>query len=256
MGTTTKVREFLHGVSTTLMDMQPQFARYGQTELVRYTNMGQRAVAKYLPMAGARVDTIKLVAGPVQNLTKVPTARIIPGDGSSAADTYGIALIELMHNMGSSGNSPGLPITVADHFTLNTIDPGWVARTGTSVREYLFDKATPLVFEVTPAPGPSDNVWVRMRWMVEPPKIPEAGTYGFDEADTTLIGLPDQYLDDLHNYVVAMALLKGSKNVQNIPKSQYHAGLFTSSINAQALAITGVSPNLKQLPFAEQVSGS
>lgn len=253
---TTKVREFLHGVCTTLMDMTPQYSRWTEVELVRYTNLGQLAIATYLPMAGARIDAIKLVPGPVQDLTMVPSSRIIPGDGSTPADTYGISLIELVHNLGTDGDTLGKPISVVDRYTLNTTDELWPTRTGTAVREYVFDKATPRHFEVSPAP--SGNVWVRARWLAEPKRIPTGGApgspvYAYDGSSNELLGIADQFHEDLHNYVVAMALMKGSKNVQNIPKAQLHTGLFTAAVNAKAVAIGSVSPNLKQLPFADTV---
>jgi hypothetical protein len=71
-----------------------------------------------------------------------------------------------------------------------------------------------------------------------------------------MLGINDQYVEDLHNYVVAIALMKGSKNMQNLPKAQAHAALFTASINAQAAAATGVNPNLKLLPFAAELGAS
>lgn len=259
MAATTPVREFLHGVSTALMDMQPQYARWPEVELVRYLNWGQRAIAKYLPQAGARVDAIKLAAGSRQDLTKVLAANIKPGAGVAAADTYGITLVDVVRNMGANGQTPGRSISVIDRQSLDSIDPDWHTREGSAVREYVTDPRTPLVFYVTPTVA--GTWWIEVSWMAEPKQIPAGGApgsevYKHDGASNEVLGIADQFIDDLHNYVMAVALQKGSKNVQNIPKSQVHAGLFLSSINAQASVITGVSPNLKQLPFAGQVQAS
>jgi hypothetical protein len=258
MTISTTVKSFVHGVTTALLDL-PQFARWGEVEIIRYANYGQRAIAKYLPHVGARVDAIKLKPGTLQNLSRVLAADIIPGDGSTAADVSGIALIELIGNMGANGSTPGRVIRIADRYAKDSVDPDWPTRTGATVKEYLFEKNTPLNFEVSP--GVTGNVWVRARWMVEPKAIPDGAApgseeYRFDGASTELLGIPDKYVEDLHNYVVAMCLLKGSKNVQNIPKAQYHAGLFTASINAQAAVVSGVSPNLKQLPFVNEIPGA
>lgn len=255
MAITTTVKSFVHGVTTALLDL-PQYSRWGEIEIIRYANYAQLAIAKYLPQAGARVDAVKLAPGTVQDLTRVAAANIIPGDGSTPADVSGIALMEVMSNMGSNGSTPGSAIRIADRYALDSVDPDWPTRTGSKVIEYIFRKDTPLHFEVNP--GVTGSVWVRLRWMVEPKRIPEgevpgAEVYGFDGPSTTLMGIADQYIDDAHNYVVAMCLLKGSKNNQNIPKAQYHAGLFLSSINAQAAQVTGVSPNLKQLPFVNEI---
>ena len=255
MAITTTVREFLSGVTTTLMD-SPQYSRWPETELVRYVNFGQRAIAKYLPQAGSRVDVIKLKTGTRQDLSKVLAADIIPGDGSTPADTYGISLIELRKNMGSAGATVGQVIRIVDRYTKDTSDPLWHTRTGTTIREYVFDKNTPKQFEVSPAP--TGTVWVEVSWMAEPTVVPAGGAPGAEVYAATgnssvLLGIHDQYVDDLHNYVVAMALLKGSKNVQNIPKSQLHTSYFTNSVNAQSAVIAGVNPNLKQLPFVGDI---
>jgi len=255
MAITTTVKSFIHGITTALLDL-PQFSRWSEVEIVRYTNFGQRAIAKYLPQAGARVDAIKLQAGTRQDLTKVLAANIIPGDGSTAADTAGIALIELRKNLGSNGSTPGRIIRVVDRYTKDSTDPDWHTRTGSAIKEFVYEKNTPRQFEVSP--GVTGNVWVEVSWMAEPTAVPAGGAPGseaylFDGASTTLLGIQDQFVEDLHNYVVAMCLLKGSKNTQNIPKSQYHASLFTASINAQAAVVAGVSPNLKQLPFVNEI---
>ena len=69
---------------------------------------------------------------------------------------------------------------------------------------------------------------------------------------TVELGVTDQYTEELHHYVVAMLLLKGSKDFQNLPKSQYHAGLFMQSINTQAQVAGMANPNLKVLPFMQE----
>jgi len=255
MAVTTTVKSFLNGVSTTLMDM-PQYSRYPEVEMVRYVNFGQRAIAKYLPQAGARVDAIKLQAGTRQDLTKVLAANILPGDGSSAADTAGIALIEVRKNMGASGTTAGRVIRVVDRYTKDSTDPDWHTRTGSVIKEFVFERNTPKQFEVSP--GVTGSVWVEVSWMAEPKAVPDGGNpgselYAYDGSSTTLLGIQDQYVEDLHNYVVAMCLLKGSKNTENMPKAQLHASMFMNSINAQAAVVAGVSPNLKQLPFVNEI---
>jgi hypothetical protein len=254
MAATTLVRNFLRGVCTTLQDISPQFSRWPEIELVNYTNYGQMAIAKYLPQAGSRTDAIKLASGTKQDLTKVLAANILPGDGSAAADAYGIALLDVPRNMGSNGATPGRVVRVVDRYQLDTNDPDWHTRTGTVIREFVYDKNMPKTFYVTPGVQAGQNVWVEVAWLAEPSKVPAGGEpnseiYKYDGASSTLIGVADQYIEDLHNYVVAIALMKGSKNVQNLPKAQTHAALFTSSINAQAAVVSGVSPNLKMLPF-------
>lgn len=265
MAATTLVRSFLQTVCTTLQD-SPQFSRWPERELVVYANFAQLAIAKYVPQAGSRVDAVRLQPGTKQDFTKVLAASIKPGDGTTPADASGIALLGMVRNMGSDGFTPGRVIRPVDSYTLDTNDPDWHTRVASSseisagrgVREFVHDRNMPLVAYVYPGVHASIQEWVEIDWMVEPKKIPDGGPpnseiYSADGSNNALMSIQDRFIEDAVNYTVAMALLKGSKNVQNIPKSQYHAGLFITSINAQVEAITGTNPNLKMLPMADQV---
>lgn len=261
MAITTTVRSFLRSVATTLQDISPQFSRWTEIEQVTYANYGQVAIAKYLPMAGSRCDAIKLRTGTKQDLTNVLAAAIIPGDGSTSADAFGIQLLDIIRNMGADGATPGRVVRIVDVETKDSNDPDWHTKTGAVVREFVFDKTLPKVFYVVPGVPAATNVWVELAWMAEPRRItaggePGAEIYKYDGANAELLGIHDQFVEDLHNYTVAMCLLKGSKNTINLQKSQAHAGLFISSINAQAAAQTGVNPNLKQLPFASEIGAA
>lgn len=259
MAITTTVKQFLRSVCETLQDISPQYTRWPEIELVVYANYAQRAIAKYLPQAGSRVDAIKLAPGTKQDLTRVLAANILPGDGSTPADVSGIALLDVIRNMGPNGQTPGRVIRLIDRYTKDTNDPLWHTKTGAEIREYIYDKQTPRVLYVVPGVPSSGAVWVELSWMAEPKVIPPGGepgshVYAYDGASTVLMGIHDQFIEDAQNYVVAMALMKGSKNVQNLPKAQTHIALFTSSINTQATVLTGVNPNLKALPFADQIA--
>lgn len=261
MAMTTLVKTLLRSVSTTLQDIAPQFSRWTEVELVNYANYGQLAIAKYLPQAGSRVDSIRLQPGTRQDLTKILAANILPGDGSAAADTFGIALLDVVRNMGANGSTPGRVIRIVDRETLDNNDPDWHTRVGTSVREFVFDKALPKVFWASPGVHGVTQVWADIAWLAEPKRIPAGGEptaeiYKYDGLSTALLGIHDQFVEDLHNYIVAVALLKGSKNTTNAGKAQMHASLFINSINAQASVLTGVNPNLKQLPMADMAGAA
>lgn len=261
MAISTKVRTLFKSVSTTLQDISPQFTRWPEQEMVIVANYGQMALAKYLPQAGSRIDAIKLQAGTRQDLTKVLAANIKPGDGSAAADAFGITLLDIVRNMGADGATPGRIVRICDQDTKDSNDPDWHTRTGAVVREFIFDKAMPKVFWVVPGVPVGGNVWVDINWLAEPTRIPDGGlpgaeVYAADGASNVLLGINDQFVEDLHNYMVGMLLLKGSKNTENVAKAQLHAGLFTQSLNAQVTVLTGVNPNLKQLPGAAELGAA
>jgi len=249
MSATILVDDFLAGVSATLQDNLPQFRRWPKAELIRYANWGQLAIAKYVPLCGARVDAVRLKPGPVQDFTKVVAAYIKPGSGATPADAHGLALTGMVCNMGSTGATPGRTIRApVDAHTLDAGAPTWMAaEAGTEVREWVFDKGQPLTAYVNPPVHATTPVWVLLKWNVMPARL------AANPAADAVLGVGDQWADDLHNYVVAAALTKNSKNTQNLEKAAVHGAAFTSSINAQAMAVTGVNPNLKTLPFAAQI---
>lgn len=258
MSATTLVRDFILGVQATLQD-KPAFFRWPETEIVRAINYGQRALAKYLTSVGAGRFVVKLSAGTRQDLTKVLAADIKPTDGATAADTYFIAFTGGVRNMGADGLTPGRAIRdPVDRYSMDAGDPNWhTATADTVVREVVFDKLYPRGFYVNP-PSPG-SWWIEVQGIAEPKRVADGGAPGAERyvvggaGQTDLLGIPDVNVDDLHNFVVAWLLLKGSKNTVNLPKAQTHVGLFTSSINTQAQILSGVSPNLKTLPFLNEV---
>lgn len=255
----TKVRTLIESVASTLQDASPLYARWTEADYIRYFGFGELALAKYLPHLSTRTDTVKLRAGTRQDFATVLAADIKPGTGA-AADVRGIALRRLVRNMGADGLTPGKAIAgPVDRYTKDVLEPDWHTETAAVVREFVFDREAPLQAYVSP--GVTGTVWAEIQWMVMPPALPAAGApnaevyvAGQAQADT-LLWCPDTFVEDLHNYAVAVALLKGSKNTLNLPKAQQHANWFVQSINAQAQAITGVSPNLAALPFLAEARG-
>lgn len=257
---TITVAELFRGVQDALQDRNPAFRRWPEADLVRYTNYGRMALATYLPQISTRTDSVKLRSGSLQDFSTVLQSDILPSDGSAAATTRGIALLRLLQNMGT-GSTPGRYIHgPVDRATKDAFEPLWMSETGSEILEYVFDKNLPLQCYVSP--GVSGNVWARLQWMALPSELPAGGAPGAEKYKTggseesRVVGIPDQFVPDLHNYVVAVALMKGSKNYQNLPKAQVHAQLFTQSVNAQAMATTGVNPNLTALPFVAEIAGA
>lgn len=257
MSRTTLVRSLFARVRETLQDQDYSGLRWPELGLVDVTNWGQRALAKYLPSVGARVDTVKLGVGTKFDATRVLATNIIPGDGSTPADVYGIGIKRLIRNMGADGATPGRVIAQVELDAKDASDPGWhTEAAGDQVYEWCALEGNPLVAYVSPQ---APDRWVEMAWCAEPARIPDGGTAGSEiytpnGGNSTLLGIPDKNVDDLWAYVVAMLLLKGSKQNQNIPKSQVFAGIFVNSLNALATAETGTNPKLKLLPFADEIS--
>lgn len=255
MPATTLVREFILLVQETLQDKSPVFTRWPEAGLVRWINLGTLALAKYLPAVSSRTSVVRLADGTKQDFSRVLGTHIIGG-----VQTDGLALLRLVRNMGANGATVGRAIRgPVDRYSKDALEPDWHNETGTAVLEFVFDKSLPTVCWVSPAPAPATQVWVELEWMAVPTRLTagaEAGptyryvTGGAGESD--VVPVPDQYIEELHHYVVAMALFKGSKDTQNIPKAQQFAGMFVQALNAQAEVQTGVNPNLTALPFLNE----
>lgn len=246
MASTTLVKDLLGQVSTQLHDVSPQFTRWTERELVGWLNDAQRAIAKYLPSSCSRVDVVRLKPGTKQSVERIAQSDIIPGDGSSATAVTGIALIDVRRNMGASGSTPGSVLRIVDREILDSIYPEWHTKTGTPT-QYVFAPATPKVFYVSP--GVSGSLWVELAFIAVPTTLSPTGGYGMDGSSTVTITVADTYTDDLINYVLARAYMKDAEFAANSQLAASHTALFTSSINAQAAALTGVNPNLQSLPF-------
>ena len=244
MAAPTKIKDILFAVSTQLQDVDPQFERYTQRELVTWLNEGQKAIAKYVPSSCSRVDAVKLVAGTKQSILKIPAANVLRDGSNPAADVFGIAVMSIVRNMGSNGLTPGKAVRISDRETLDSFQPGWHTETGTEIAGYVYDPKTPQIFFVTPGVKSDVTVWVDLQYAFNPPEIPADGSYGMDGTSTTAVGVDESNTDDLVNYILARAYAKDSES-SNVAMSSMYGQQFVSSINAQAAAITGVNPNLR-----------
>lgn len=224
---TVLVKDVLSRASNLLLDAAPQFHRHPQP--------------------------IKLKPGTKQSIASIAAADCKPGDGSNpTAPVIGTQLLSLVRNMGAAGTTPGRAIRVQPRDALDTQDPDWHTKTGTVVRGFIADPATPHEFYVTPGvPAAGTTVWVEASYTAQPLRIP----YADYSASNVTITIADEFIDDLVNYIVARANMKPVEWV-DAAKAVAFASMFTSSLNAKVEALTGHNPNLKFLPFAPAPIGA
>lgn len=262
MAATILVREALWRVSSLLQDIDPQFTRHPEGELVHWLNDAQMAVAKFLPMAASRLDTIKLKVGSRQSIETIAAADCKPGDGTTpAVPILGMQLLELTRNMGADGLTPGKTIRVVPRKTLDAQSRNWHNVAGPVVDQFTHDPRLPRYFYVSPAVPATPAVWAEVAYYAQPIPIPNTGTpgaelYAYAGASTTKLSIADEHLDDLVNYVAARAYMKNSQAAGHDAKAAMFTGLFVNSLNGAAAARTGVNPNLKRLPFAPEPTGA
>lgn len=257
------VKRLLWRISQTLTDTAPQFARYTERDMVIAVQAGVKALCKYLPTAGTRSIAMKLAAGSRQSIAKIIPANAKNYDGSTLDENIcGIQLIELLRNMGPDGLTPGRSISIVDRQRMDGIDPLWHTKTGSTVCQYAYNPQDPLTFFVIPAvPSSGPAVWVDLVLCAPPKPIEDGGEPGtekfaFSGSSTAIVGIDDQYEDELWNYAVAYLLLSNAKSANAITRASVHVQAFNGSINSLAAQLTGHNPNLKTLPFAPDVAGA
>lgn len=262
---TIKVKEVLRRVSSMLMDSDPQFTRYTESDMVDCLNDAQRAIYKYLPAACSRIDALRLAPGTLQSIEAILAANCKPGDGSTpAAPIIGSLLLDVICNMGAEGTAPGKairPITDGRE-SLDALDPLWHTKVGTELGSFLFDPRTPRQFHVLPGVHASTPVWARVAYVAAPLAIPNTGTpgapvYHAAGSSEVTISVHDEHIDDIADYCCARLLMRNTQfsSATGMTSAGFVA-LFTASINAKATTIMGYNPNLKRLPFAPAPVGA
>lgn len=255
------VKRLLWRVSQTLTDTAPQFHRYTERDMVIALQCGVKALCKYLPTAGARPIAMKLASGSRQSIAKILAANIKTYDGTTPVDIYGLSVEDMVRNMGSDGLTPGKAIAPpGDRQRLDLLDPDWHTKTGTAITRWFYSPQDPTTFFVSPGVPAATAVWVDIL-LVAPPKVitdggaPGSEVYAYQGGSSEVVGIDDQYEDELWNYCVAYLLLSDAKSQAAMARASMHAQAFTSSINSLVNTLTGNNPNLKVLPFAPEVPG-
>lgn len=263
MAGTILVKDAIWRISSLLQDVSPQFTRWPEKEIVNWLNDAHLAVTKFLPAACSRIDAIKLAPGTRQSIEAIAAANCKPGDGTvPAGPVLGTQLLDVIRNMGADGATPGKGIRMmADgRDVLDAQSPNWHSETGTAVSGYMYDPRTPRYFYVTPGAPASSALWAEVAYTAQPVAIPNTGAVGSElyligGVNTTKIGLADEHIDDLVNYTCARALMKDAEFAGGSALVAGFTSMFTGSINAKVIAITGNNPNLKRLPFAPEPIG-
>jgi hypothetical protein len=257
MAATILAKDVLYRASVQLTDAPSstdQFVRWSEKELVAWLNDGQRVIAKYLPASCSRIDVIRLATGTRQSIETVQSTHIKHGDGTTAATQRGKILLDIIRNMGDDGLTAGRSIRVVGRELLDAGSPDWHEEAGTEILEFTYDIRTPKYFYTYPGVAAGETVWVEISWLVNPVEVAYvADSMRISGGSTTVISIDDQYVDDLVNYMLARGHMKDAEAAGNLNLASAHVNIFTSSINAQAMVLTGVNPNLKTLPLTPQI---
>lgn len=249
MASSTLVRDVLRDVSAQLNDLDPQFNRWTQADLLLGLNDAQTVIATYMPWSCARSDAIKLKPGTKQSIDTIAATDIVPGDGSTPTDMLGHALHRVLRNAGNTGTKPGRAISITDFDTLDITDPNWHISQGAEVLQYVYDPRNPKLFYTYPGVPTTGALWVEIAYQAAVKRIVPTSQTQFiaTGSDTTVLTVDDRFVPDVHNYIMARAYMKDAEAGGNAQLAAAYAQLFAGSISAQVSAMTGANPNLQSL---------
>lgn len=193
--------------------------RWPSDELLKWLNDGQREIVMLKPDSYAQNESMALAAGTKQSL---PTA--------------GIALIDVVRNMGVDGSTPGKVIRRIDRRILDDQHPDWHEETPSAeVGHYAFDQRDPKHFYVWP---PADGTTqVEIIYSASPTEIS-------DPANT--ITLDDVYANALLDYILYRAYSKDADYAGNAQRAISARASFMASLGLQDYAEAVYNPNIPQ----------
>jgi len=174
---------------------------FEQSELIGLYNLALRLIVSLVPRAYTITTAEKLAAGIIQS---------IPGNG--------LALVDIIMNMGTGGITPGVSIKEADLDAMNKLVPGWSSETAAvTIENFMRLKGMDASFYVSP---PSDGTgYVQQVYSATPPTTTydEAGVWQNDK-----IPLSDEFVPVLPDAMLFNAYDEDSDVPGTLPRSQMY----------------------------------
>lgn len=195
------------------------YARWTQAQHFSYLTEGLRLLVSIQPRALSVTTSMKLAAGTKQELP-----------------ASGVALIDIVRNLGATGNTPGYAVTVADRQTLDAADPGWhTAPGGTVVDNYTYDDRSPTVFYVNPPVSSMSDVYVEIVYAEAPAVVSSL---------TQDLAVMDVYQAPLVEYQLYRCYsLNSEASSEDRQAAQTHLGVFYAMLGEKEKAAMLLSPN-------------
>lgn len=187
------------------------------TQLVGWLNDALRALIYERPDANIQRRTVRLVPGTEQTLTGA-----------------GTRLHEVMRNMGSAGTVPGAAVRLVSRRDKDAFSPDWHSATAaTAVKEYLYDPADPLHYEVSPPVDDVTAVYVELSQF-------ETATEVATVDDT--ITVDDIWVPALLEWVCFRCTERDSENVPQQNRQSTHLQRFYAILGRKTSVDLSVSP--------------
>lgn len=201
--------------------------RWPADELLGWLNDGQREIALLKPNAFVRNTAVKLVAG---------TKQALPADG--------VQLIDVVRNMGTTGDVAGRSIRIAMREILDAQLPDWhLSTAAAAAKHYMYSPLDPKTFYVYPPQPTANQGYVEI-------------IYGAAPTDATLAGaitLDDIYHNVLIDYILFRAYSKDTEYSADQGRAGQHQQAYLVSLTGK-MKVEGVSNPNSQAPANPNVT--
>lgn len=211
--------DVLDRVSETLQDKGR--VTYEESDLIGWLNDANRALVLVRPDASSTTTSMQLAAGTRQTLD---------------ADE---ALIRVVRNMGTDGNTPGKAVRLGSIDTIDAFNPDWhTATPATAIREYMFDAVRPDEFWVSPPVHATTAVYAQVVKRVPPAVI---------AATTDALPVADIYAPALIEWVCYRAFSRDSEQTPNWQRAGRHFAAFFNLLQVKMQADMAINPKVRAM---------
>ena len=191
--------------------------RWSETELLAWVNAGMKEISMIKSDAYTVHQALILVAGTVQSLPST-----------------GFQLIDITHNMGTGGATPGNAIKLTDRRILDVENIDWHAESAAAtVKYYMYDERIPTKFLVYPPQPSSSFGYVYIHYCAVPTAIIISAT----------ILVSDIYRNVLLDYVLYRAYLKDADYAENAQRAIAHYTAFNQAMGVRRTLEIKEDPN-------------
>lgn len=219
----------LDSASTLLQDTGK--VRWLEAEMLGYLNEGQREAVLIKPSAYVKAVAVQTVAGSKQEL---------PSDG--------VALIDVVRNMGTNGTTPGRAIRAISRQLLDNINPDWHTTGAAAVTKHFVHNANaPKVWYAYPPQPASDRGQVEVIYSASPPAV---------AAVTDPITLDDVYATPLGYYVLYRCYNRDADYAGNAQEAARYYSLFMGLLGAKKAGEAETAPAQATAPRDPMNPGS
>lgn len=194
--------------------------RWPDEELLGWLNDGQREIVVLKPNAFVINESFRLSPGTKQSLP-----------------AKGVQLIDIVRNMGVSGNTPGKPIRIVDQKIMDAQLPGWHQQTpDAEAKHFMYSILDPKHFYVYPAQPTVNQNYVEIVYGGIPDDVSISG----------VITLDDIYQNALIDYILYRAFSKESE-VADQTRAATHQKNYFASLTGKLKSEVGASPRTNPL---------